>query len=62
MIAMLLGKPDVIEALIAAGANVNGRSNSGWTALKEAEYRNNDAAAKRLREAGAIDFADGERK
>jgi ankyrin repeat protein len=62
MIAMLYGKADVIEALLAGGANVNARSKSGWTALREAEFRRYDAAAKRLRDAGAIDFADGERK
>jgi Ankyrin repeats (many copies) len=33
MIAMLSGRPDVVEALIAAGADVNVRSPSGWTAL-----------------------------
>jgi ankyrin repeat protein len=61
MIAMLYGKADVVDALLAAGANVNARSESGWTALKEAEFRQHLHLAKRLREAGAIDFPDGTR-
>jgi ankyrin repeat protein len=61
MIAMFYGKADVVEALVAAGANVNARSERGWTALKEAEFRQHSHLAKRLRDAGAIDFPDGAR-
>jgi ankyrin repeat protein len=61
MIATLYGKPDVVEALLAAGANVNARSERGWTALKETEFRQHADLAKRLREVGAIDFPDGAR-
>ena len=61
MIAMLYGRPDVVEALIAGGADVNVRSPSGWTALKEARMRGHSDIAARLLRAGAVDYPDGSR-
>ena len=61
MIAMLYGRADVVEALLAGGANVNARSPSGWTALKEAHFRGYREIAERLVRAGAIDYPDGSR-
>jgi Ankyrin repeats (3 copies) len=44
--------PDVVKALIAAGANVNLRSRNGYTALTWAQARNNAEVTKLLRRAG----------
>jgi ankyrin repeat protein len=35
------GHVDVIQALLAAKADVNARNNDGWTTLKGAEFRDN---------------------
>ena len=61
MIAMLSGHLDVVEALLAGGADVNVRSPSGWTALKEARMRGYRDIAERLIRAGAIEYPDGTR-
>jgi ankyrin repeat protein len=61
MIAMLYGDPDVMEALLTSGADVNARSPAGWTALKEARFRGNRQIAERLIRAGALDYPDGSR-
>jgi uncharacterized protein len=61
MIAMLYGRRDVVEALLAGGADVNVRSPSGWTALKEAEMRGHRELVGLLLAAGAIQFPDGSR-
>jgi hypothetical protein len=45
--------PDVVKALIAAGANVNLRSRNGYTALTWAQSRNNTEVSRILRRAGA---------
>jgi len=44
--------PDVVKALIAAGANVNLRSRNGYTALTWALARNNNDVSRLLRRAG----------
>jgi hypothetical protein len=44
--------PDVVKALIAAGANVNLRSRNGYTALTWALARNNKDVSQILRRAG----------
>lgn len=61
MIAMLYGRPDVVDSLLTGGANVNARSPKGWTALKEAQFRNHREIVARLVSAGAIDYPDGSR-
>lgn len=58
---MLYGKADVVEALLAAAANVNARSERAWTPLQEAQFGHHALIAKRLRKAGTIDFPDGAR-
>ena len=44
--------PDVVKALLAAGANVNLRSRNGYTALTWAQVRNNAEVTRLLRRAG----------
>ncbi|MFZ0417310.1 MAG: ankyrin repeat domain-containing protein [Candidatus Sulfotelmatobacter sp.] len=44
--------PDVVKALLAAGANVNLRSRNGYTALTWANTRNNTEVSRILRRAG----------
>jgi hypothetical protein len=44
--------PEVVKALLAAGANVNLRSRTGYTALTWALARNNSEVTKLLRRAG----------
>lgn len=44
--------PEVVKALIAAGANVNLRSRNGYTALTWAQARNNAEVTRLLRRAG----------
>ena len=44
--------PEVVKALIAAGANVNLRSRNGYTALTWAQVRNNAEVTRLLRRAG----------
>lgn len=44
--------PDIVKALIAAGADVNLRSRSGYTALTWAQARNNKEVMRLLRRAG----------
>lgn len=44
--------PDVVKALLAAGANVNLRSRNGYTALTWALARNNSEVSRLLRRAG----------
>ena len=44
--------PDVVKALIAAGANVNLRSRNGYTALTWAQVRSNAEVTRLLRRAG----------
>jgi hypothetical protein len=44
--------PNVVKALIAAGANVNLRSRNGYTALTWALARNNNEVSRLLRKAG----------
>jgi ankyrin repeat protein len=44
--------PEVVKALIAAGANVNLRSRNGYTALTWAQVRNNAEVIRLLRRAG----------
>ncbi len=44
--------PDLVKALIAAGANVNLRSRNGYTALTWALSRNNNEVSRLLRRAG----------
>jgi len=50
-----------LKLLLSAGADVNARSSSGWTSLKEAQMRRHYNVAQRLKSAGAIDFPDGSR-
>jgi Ankyrin repeats (3 copies) len=45
--------PNVVKALLAAGADVNLRSRNGYTALTWAQVRNNGEIARLLRRAGA---------
>jgi hypothetical protein len=45
--------PEVVKALLAAGANVNLRSRNGYTALTWANARNNAEVSRILRRAGA---------
>jgi ankyrin repeat protein len=45
--------PEVVKALLAAGANVNLRSRNGYTALTWANTRNNTEVSRILRRAGA---------
>jgi Ankyrin repeats (3 copies) len=44
--------PDVVKALLAAGADVNLRSRNGYTALTWAQVRNNNEIGRLLRRAG----------
>ncbi len=44
--------PDVVKALIAAGADVNLRSRTGYTALTWAQFRKNAEVSRLLRRAG----------
>jgi len=44
--------PEVVKALLAAGANVNLRSRNGYTALTWANTRNNTEVSRILRRAG----------
>jgi ankyrin repeat protein len=44
--------PDLVKALIAAGANVNLRSRNGYTALTWALARNNNDVSRLLRHSG----------
>ena len=44
--------PDVVKALLAAGADVNLRSRTGYTALTWAQVRNNNEVGHLLRRAG----------
>ncbi len=44
--------PDVVKALLAAGADVNLRSRAGYTALTWAQFRNNTEVIRLLRRAG----------
>jgi hypothetical protein len=44
--------PEVVKALLAAGANVNLRSRNGYTALTWANTRNNTEVSRLLRRAG----------
>jgi len=44
--------PDVVKALLAAGADVNLRSRNGYTALTWAHARNNSEVSRLLRRAG----------
>ncbi|MGB8967363.1 MAG: ankyrin repeat domain-containing protein, partial [Candidatus Sulfotelmatobacter sp.] len=44
--------PDVVKALLAAGADVNLRSRTGYTALTWAQVRNNTEVIRLLRRAG----------
>jgi hypothetical protein len=44
--------PEVIKALLAAGANINLRSRNGYTALTWAQTRNNPEVSRILRRAG----------
>jgi ankyrin repeat protein len=46
-------KPEIIKALLAAGADVNLRSRTGYTALTWALVRNNNDVSRILRRAGA---------
>ncbi len=48
----LKANPEVVKALLAAGADVNLRSRSGYTALTWAQVRNNTEVARVLRRAG----------
>ncbi|MEE8203282.1 MAG: ankyrin repeat domain-containing protein [Alphaproteobacteria bacterium] len=43
----------IVEALMAAGADVNARADDGWTALEAAEMIGDDDIAEMLRRAGA---------
>lgn len=45
---------DVVEILIKRGANVNSKNKIGRTPLGETEWHNASAAAKLLKEAGAV--------
>ncbi len=45
-------RPDLVKALISAGANVNLRSRNGYTALTWALARNNNEVSRLLRRAG----------
>jgi hypothetical protein len=45
--------PDLVKALIAAGANVNFRGRNGYTALAWAVARNNNEVSRLLRRSGA---------
>jgi ankyrin repeat protein len=44
--------PEVVKALLAAGADVNLRSRNGYTALTWAQVRNNNEIGRLLRRAG----------
>ena len=44
---------DILELLIVAGADVNGRGISGWTPVHLAAVRDDEGAMRRLLEAGA---------
>jgi len=44
--------PEVVKALLAAGADVNLRSRTGYTALTWAQFRNNAEVIRLLRSAG----------
>jgi Ankyrin repeats (3 copies) len=46
------GSPDVVKALLAAGADANLRSRTGYTALTWAQVRNNTEVIRLLRRAG----------
>ncbi len=47
------GRPEVVKALIAQGANVNAKTNKGVTATMIAFNRSEDEVVQLLKEAGA---------
>lgn len=47
------GYTEIVRVLIAAGADLNAKSNSGWTALMEASRDDDIEIAKALIQAGA---------
>ena len=61
MVSMLYGRPPVVDALLGGGADVNTRTPTGWTALKEATFRNYPEVRSKLIAAGAVDYPDGSR-
>lgn len=60
--AALRGDRDILEALLSAAADVNARTSTGSTALKEAQLRGHKNIADRLVQAGAIDYPNGLRQ
>jgi ankyrin repeat protein len=55
MIAAQMGNTDVVEVLLAHGANMNVRRDDGKTALGLAKSTRHALIAQRLREAGAVE-------
>jgi len=52
----------VVGKLLSAGADVNARTSTGWTALKEAQLRGHKNIADCLIQAGAVDYLNGSRQ
>jgi ankyrin repeat protein len=53
MLGAKVGNVEIIEALVAAGANVNAKTKTGMTALNIAKARGKDEAVSALKKAGA---------
>lgn len=58
MTAAWAGNAEMVEFLIARGANVNYRNTRGWTALSVAKQKGHIEVMKVLRRAGAIEVED----
>jgi ankyrin repeat protein len=48
-----MGHADTVQALLAAGANVNAKANNGFTALKGAKMMGHSEIIRILKKAGA---------
>ena len=48
MLAASTGHPEIVKAILQAGANINEKSDDGWTALHKAAYDQKETAVVEL--------------